>query len=309
MGVHHTLLCTSLATVLKIENSVLKVEFWYTIIWLKYVWNSVFKTEFSVFVFCVCHYSCLYFCVPAFSGTHCMYSSINIHNYQGWCPFPLSYHVYASYSLYSVASTFIVCLYCISWLTYLATTKYIFIWRQSWSMLTSQSMFLSDLNYKSVLEVGQVFMFCCVYVKQGGRKHFTNFWIFRQIFRRFTLNFANTSFQVLKAWNIVYKDMKTPNLPRCYLTLHLKWQYFQIQIWGLFITMPYENGMLFALNHWAEKPQENVNHLSLLGAKWRFRHRLLSSSKCMWGRVYWFWFGKCLNLKNMTSLGWVKPQN
>ena len=66
LAVHHTLLCTSLATVLKIENSVLKVEFWYTIIWLKYVWNSVFKTELSIFVFCVCHYSCLYFCVPAF---------------------------------------------------------------------------------------------------------------------------------------------------------------------------------------------------------------------------------------------------
>ena len=62
----------------------------------------------------------------------------------------------------------------------------------------------------------------------GGKKHFANFWIFHQIFHRFTLNFANMPFQVQKAWNVVYKNMKTPNPSRCSLALHLKWQYFQI---------------------------------------------------------------------------------
>ena len=38
-----------------------------------------------------------------------------------------------------------------------------------------------------------------------GRKRFAAFWIFQPIFHRFTLNFANMPFQVLKAWNIVYK--------------------------------------------------------------------------------------------------------
>ena len=42
-----------------------------------------------------------------------------------------------------------------------------------------------------------------------GRKHFANFWIFHPIFRRFTLNFANMSFQVLNVCNIVCENMKT----------------------------------------------------------------------------------------------------
>ena len=68
---------------------------------------------------------------------------------------------------------------------------------------------------------------------------------FHQIFHRFTLNFPNTSFQVLKAWTIVYENMKTPNPSRRSLVPHLKKQYFQI------ISKCY-----FALNHCAEKPRE-----------------------------------------------------
>ena len=49
---------------------------------------------------------------------------------------------------------------------------------------------------------------------RGGRKRFGNFWIFHQIFHRFTLNFSNTPFQVLKARNYVYKNVKTPNPSR-----------------------------------------------------------------------------------------------
>ena len=43
-----------------------------------------------------------------------------------------------------------------------------------------------------------------------GYDTFCQFLNFHQIFHRFTLHFGNTSFQVLKAWNIVYENMKNP---------------------------------------------------------------------------------------------------
>ena len=61
-----------------------------------------------------------------------------------------------------------------------------------------------------------------------GRKRFADFWILHQIFHRFTLNFVSTPFQVLKAWNIMCKNMETQNPSRCSLAPHLKWRYFQI---------------------------------------------------------------------------------
>ena len=56
----------------------------------------------------------------------------------------------------------------------------------------------------------------------GSKKHFADFLIFHPIFHRFTLNFANTPSQVPKAWNIVYKNMKTQNPSRCSLASRIK---------------------------------------------------------------------------------------
>ena len=46
--------------------------------------------------------------------------------------------------------------------------------------------------------------------------------IFELSSNRFILNFENISFQVLKAWNIVYKYMKTSNQSEYSRALHLK---------------------------------------------------------------------------------------
>ena len=55
----------------------------------------------------------------------------------------------------------------------------------------------------------------------GGLDKFCRYLNFRQIFHRFTLSFTNTPFQVLKAWSIVYKNMKILNPSECNLALHL----------------------------------------------------------------------------------------
>ena len=43
---------------------------------------------------------------------------------------------------------------------------------------------------------------------RGGWKHFTDFQIFIKFFHRLRVNIVNAPFQVLKACNIVYKNMK-----------------------------------------------------------------------------------------------------
>ena len=54
----------------------------------------------------------------------------------------------------------------------------------------------------------------------GAGIYSADFLNFRQIFHWFTLNFANTPFQFLKVWNIVYKNMKTPNVTKLVIKKH-----------------------------------------------------------------------------------------
>ena len=69
------------------------------------------------------------------------------------------------------------------------------------------------------------------------------------------LNFANTPFQVLKAWNFVYKNMKKQNPLRCSLAPELKWRYFQFRLQHYSILCLMKNPCYFALDDGAEKPQ------------------------------------------------------
>ena len=87
----------------------------------------------------------------------------------------------------------------------------------------------------------------------GGRKHFADFWHFHQIFHRFTLNFVNTPFQVLKAWNIVWK-LKI----RRGATLHPTWNdcIFKFRLEDYFILRLLKTPCYFALDDCAKKPRE-----------------------------------------------------
>ena len=90
---------------------------------------------------------------------------------------------------------------------------------------------------------------------------FFRFLKFHPIFHTFTLNFANTSFQVLlKACNIVYKDIKNPKTP-------LKITVFQIQTHGLLFTTPRDKRLFFASDDCTEKLRKKVNHPDLSGVK------------------------------------------
>ena len=78
------------------------------------------------------------------------------------------------------------------------------------------SSFLFD-NYETAQGIlGIAFMYVSKWeMGEGGGHILPIFLTFYQIFYRFTLNFVSTSLQVLKVWNIVYKNLRTSDLSEC----------------------------------------------------------------------------------------------
>ena len=92
------------------------------------------------------------------------------------------------------------------------------------------------------------------------------------------LNFVNMPFQVLKAWNIVYKNMKSKNPSRCSLPPHLKWRYFSNL--GSRTTLYYASCKRRPNLHWmtASKNRSKCESPRCIRSKQRFRRRLATGS-------------------------------
>ena len=115
--------------------------------------------------------------------------------------------------------------------------------------------------YRYVIEISRWCFICWIVQCRGVRHVFAHFWSFIRFPIDLHWILQISTFQVLKAWNIVYKNMKTSNPSACSLTLYLK-IFSKFSLANYFSLRLMINAVLFRI-----ETMENLNRQCLSGVK------------------------------------------